>query len=130
MAREVDRIADLALEPAGADAAGAGASVLATALDRAAAQVGSIPAVRRLARSEPGALGALLAADDGPGWQHARDRVAEVIGGAPDVAAVDLVLRWLASQLAAPAEAGLRARTAELLADAVMTARPSEAAQG
>ena len=117
VAREVDRVADLA---AGIAADGSLGS-LAAALDLAAAEVGGLVAVRRTARSEPGALAPLLTVADGPGWRHARGRAAEVLGTADDSPMVELVLRWLCSQLLAPQSVELRAATAQVLARA---ARP------
>ena len=112
--REVDRVADLA----GGVLAGAGGS-LADALDRAAEALGALPAARRLASTEPGALTPMLAPTAGaPGWRQAQRRTGELLDARPDGPLVDLVLRWLAGQLLVPAEPATRRQTAQLLAQA------------
>ena len=120
--REVDRVADLAV---GVLAAADGS--LAKALDRAAEALGALPAARRLAQTEPGALTPLLAPDPdstpgAPGWRHAQRRTGELLGAPADGPLVDLVLRWLAGQLLVPAEPEIRRQTAALLAEAAAPA--------
>lgn len=88
---------------------------LTAALEHAAAQLAGIPALRRVADEEPALLAALAAPGDGRGWESARTSVAAVLsaGGAQaGEAEVELVLRWLLSQLhwpAGPASAALLA---------------------
>lgn len=88
---------------------------LAAALEHAAEQLAGITALRRVADDEPALLAALAAPGDGRGWESARTSVAAVLsaGGAQaGEAEVELVLRWLLSQLhwpAGPASAALLA---------------------
>lgn len=88
---------------------------LAAALEHAAESLAGIAALRRVADEEPALLAALAAPGDGRGWESARTSVAAVLaaGGAQaGEAEVELVLRWLVSQLHWPAGAA----TAGLLA--------------
>ena len=116
--REVDRVADLAVGVlAGSDGS------LVEALDRAAEALGALPAARRLAQTDPGALTPLLAPTAGaPGWRHAQRRTGELLDAPPDGPLVDLLLRWLAGQLLVPAEPETRRQTAQLLAQAAAPA--------
>ena len=84
-------------------------------LDRAAAEVGALAAVRALAVNEPAALVPLLAPGDSPEWDNARGAIAGLLGCSPDEASVDLVLRWLCSQLLAPQLAEKRMAAARIL---------------
>jgi len=88
----------------------------AAALDLAAQQVGSLAVVRALASTEPESLVPLLRPDSTAGWRSAREAVAMVVGTDPDDPAVDLVLRWLVSQLLAPQPSESRSAVAALLA--------------
>jgi AcrR family transcriptional regulator len=77
---------------------------LPEALARAATRISQHAALRRIALTEPAVLAGLLVEDPaGPGWRHAREAVRRQLA-AVGVAGDDLVLRWLASHLAAPAE--------------------------
>ncbi len=116
--REVDRVADAALASA---ASGGLAAALAGAADRLA----GFAAGRVVAASEPGVLVGLLTTGDGPGWAHARERAAGVLGADPGHPLVDLTLVWLGSVLLAPPPATARQATAALLAQAAEQARPS-----
>lgn len=97
-------------------ATAAAADGLATALERAAAELAALPALRRVAADEPALLAPVAVVGDGRGGESARTAVAAVLAaaGVPAGAAqVDLVLRWLLSQLLAPlapAAAGAQAR--------------------
>ncbi len=108
VAREVDRVADIALRASHQADVTAG-------LDAAAAAVGSFRPGRAVALDEPGALVPLLTAGDGPGWTHARGRAAELLGVDLAHPVVELVLLWLASMLLAPAAPDVRRATAALL---------------
>jgi AcrR family transcriptional regulator len=91
--------------PAGLGAPGVGTG-LAAALQVAAAALASSGALRRVVADEP-ALAVALAAP-GPGWDAVRACVGEVLGAAgvrKDGPAVELVVRWLASQVLLPASA-------------------------
>ena len=102
----------------------------AQALDVAATRVGSLAAVRALAESEPESLVPLLTpAQSGP-WQPAREAVALVLLREPGDPLVDLVLRWLVSQLLAPAEPSVRAAGAAALARAAAGAAAPTGASG
>jgi AcrR family transcriptional regulator len=88
---------------------------LGDALDLAARRLGEHPAVRRLAAEEPVVLTALLSAPaTAPARRLATEAVRRLLADTGrDVAAADLVLRWLASHLTTPAADGA---TAALLA--------------
>lgn len=91
---------------------------LAAALEHAAESLAALAALRRVADEEPALLAPLAAPGDGRGWESARASVAAVLtaGGAQAAEAeVELVLRWLVSQLHWPAGAA----TAGLLAGSV-----------
>ena len=90
---------------------------LAAALEHAAEHLAGVPALRRVADEEPALLAPLLAPGEGRGWESARTAVASVLSaaGAPD--RVDLVLRWLVSQLHWPADAGSAAALAAVLGE-------------
>jgi AcrR family transcriptional regulator len=77
---------------------------LADALALAATRISQHAGLRRIAQAEPAVLARLLVEDTGgPGWRLARDAVHRHLAAA-GVAGDDLVLRWLASHLAAPAQ--------------------------
>ena len=89
---------------------------LADALARAATRISQHAALRRIAQTEPAVLAGLLVGDPaGPGWRLARDAVRRTLDAA-GVTGDDLVLRWLASHLAAPAEPDAIRSAAECLA--------------
>jgi AcrR family transcriptional regulator len=115
VSREVDRTAAAAL---------AGDGTAADALDRAAAYLGGIGAARRVARDDPGALVPLLAPGDGPGWSHARQQVAAVLGVGGGDPVVGLVLAWLGQVLLVPLAPQERLATASALAALVRPATP------
>jgi AcrR family transcriptional regulator len=110
VSREVDRIAELA-------GAARRAGSAADALDLAAAEVAAVAGgvAQRLAVSEATAVVPLLAPGVGEGWTTARQRAAEVLAQPADGPLVDLVLRWLAGQLIAPAAPSVRRASAELI---------------
>jgi AcrR family transcriptional regulator len=83
------------------------------------------PALRRLAREEPAVVATLAAMDDGETWTAVRGHVAAVLrsAGLPDGAQpVELVVRYLASQLLKPSPADAAAADARLLQVAVAAA--------
>jgi AcrR family transcriptional regulator len=85
-------------------AADCAALPLTDALVLAATRISQHPALRRIAQAEPAVLAALLVADRaGPGWRLARDVVHRQLASA-GVCGADVVLRWLASHLATPAD--------------------------
>jgi AcrR family transcriptional regulator len=100
---------------------------LALVLESAAEGIAENPVVQRMARDEPAALARLaVITSDGP-WATARGHVSAALaaaGGADtaDPAAVDLVVRYLASQLLAPAAPGERSASCALLAAAISRA--------
>jgi AcrR family transcriptional regulator len=113
-ANEVDRAAAAARAklPDGLDAA----------IAEAARLIGGHAAVRKIAVDDPAALAALATPGDGPAWTAARNGIAGALmdrGYVESRAAVDLVLRYLASQLLAPSTAEDRASAATLLTNAV-----------
>ena len=88
---------------------------LGAALEHAAETLAGLAALRRVATEEPALLAPLAAPGEGRGWESARTAVASVLTAADAAAGeaeVELVLRWLLSQLHWPAGAG----TAVLLA--------------
>ena len=91
---------------------------LAASLEHAADQLAALTALHRVAEDEPALLAGLSAPGAGRGWAAARTEVASVLAAAgsdPGDAAVELVLRWLVSQLQWPAGPA----TAALLASAL-----------
>jgi AcrR family transcriptional regulator len=116
---EVDRVAAAARAKLtdGLDAAIADASRL----------IGDHAAVRKIAVDDPAALAALATPGDGPAWTAARTEIAGALadrGYIDSPAAVDLVLRYLASQLLMPSTAEDRASAATLLTNAVAAQPP------
>jgi AcrR family transcriptional regulator len=103
---------------------------LAAALTGAAITLGTHPALRRITADEPGVLLPLLVPGEGRGWFQARAAVGDVlvVTGLPAVPdAVELVLRWLVSQLMWPVDADAAAGGAALLAAGIATAEaPAE----
>jgi AcrR family transcriptional regulator len=92
---------------------------LTGALALAANRVSTHPALRRIAAGEPGVLAAILTAGpDAPGWRQAREAVRLQLA-ASGLGGTDLVLRWLVSHIAAPAEPDAVARTAECIVGAL-----------
>lgn len=106
---------------------------LPTALARLAERLGEHPVVRRLAATEPGVLsGVLLPEQAGLGemsWETARSALASLLGAEADV---ELVLRYLVSQLLWPAPRVEIERAVGTLLAAVapsdVAARPAPAA--
>jgi AcrR family transcriptional regulator len=118
-ANEVDKVAAAARAklPEGFD----------VAVDEAARLIGEHAAVRKIAVDDPTALAALAAPGDGPAWTAARTEIAGALsdrGYVDSPAAVDLVLRYLASQLLTPSSVEGRTGTATLLTDAVAAQPP------
>jgi len=84
----------------------------------AASLIAAHPALRRIAADEPALIAALATIDDGPVWSGVRACVGETLrrcGLADGVGSVDVVLRYLASQLFAPAVTPLQRSSCELL---------------
>jgi AcrR family transcriptional regulator len=109
---EIDAIAAIAESSGSFDVA-----VLA-----AATALADNAAVRRVARDEPAVLAALATPGEGPGWVAARGHIARMLAAAnceSTPAAVDLVLRYLATQLLSPSAAAERAASAQLINTAV-----------
>ncbi len=123
VANEVDRVATAARAKlsAGFD----------VALAEAARLIGEQPALRKIAVDDPAALAALATPGDGAAWVSARGEIAHALsdrGYADSSAAVDLVLRYLASQLLAPSPTADQVRAAALLMRAVAAQPPREPA--
>ena len=100
VANEVDRIASAARAKLGEG--------LEVAIAEAARLIGEQAAVRKIAVDDPAALAALATLGDGAAWIAARTDIAAALsdrGYVDSPAAVDLVLRYLASQLLAPSTA-------------------------
>jgi len=88
-------------------AAAAAADGLPAALTAVSTALAEDPALRRAAVEEPAVLGALARPSEGRGWAAARDGVRTVLAAArveADDAQVELVLRWVTSQLLWPAD--------------------------
>jgi AcrR family transcriptional regulator len=122
VANEVDKVAAAARTklPDGLDAA----------IAEAARLIGDYAAVRRIAVDDPAALAALATPGAGPAWTSARTGVAGALtdcGYVDSPAAVDLVLRYLASQLLTPSTAEGRNSAAALLKSAVADQLPAQA---
>jgi AcrR family transcriptional regulator len=102
---------------------------LDVAVDEAARLIGEHAALRKIAVDDPAALAAVATPGEGPAWTAARTEVAGALsdrGYVDSPAAVDLVLRYLASQLLAPSTAEDRASAATLLMSAVAAQLPPE----
>ena len=83
-------------------------SGLASALAYAASVVSESGPLRRIAADDASTVAAVLRPGEGAAWDAARSGVAELLcaaGSAGSAAAVDVVLRWLLSHVAAPATA-------------------------
>lgn len=92
------------------------------AVAEAARLLGEHPALRRVAADDPAALVLLATPGDGPAWIAARTHVASALsqaGYAASPAAVDVVLRYLTSQVLAPSTPGERVDAAALITRAV-----------
>jgi AcrR family transcriptional regulator len=118
-ANEVDRVAAAARAklPDGLD----------VAIAEAARLIGEHAAVRKIALDDPVALAALATPGDGTAWTAARTDIAATLsdrGYVDSPAAVDLVLRYLASQLLAPSAAQDRTSAAALLMSAIAAQPP------
>jgi len=103
----------------GAECADAAAGDLVGALIHAAERVGAHPAVRRVAADEPAVLAALLIPGADGAWSRAREATAVALSSAgldASTAAVELVLRWVASHLADPGSGASRAHGAATIA--------------
>ena len=110
---EIDAIAAAVAESAGA---------FDVALVAAAMALGDNAAVRRVARDEPAVLATLATPSEGPGWSAARGHIASALAAAgcqSTPAAVDLVLRYLTTQLLSPSDAVEQAAIGQLIAAAV-----------
>jgi AcrR family transcriptional regulator len=97
------------------------------AIAEAARLIGEHAAVRKIAVDDPGALAALATPGDGPAWTAARTQIAGALsdrGHVDSPAAVELVLRYLSSQLLTPSTADDRAAVATLLTKAVADQPP------
>jgi AcrR family transcriptional regulator len=104
--------------PDGFDAAVAEASRL----------IGDHAAVRKVALDDPAALAVLATVGDGPAWTAARTAIAGTLsecGYVDSPAALDLVLRYLASYLLAPSAPEVRVESASLVARAIAVPQPT-----
>jgi AcrR family transcriptional regulator len=100
---------------------------LVDALAHAARRLSEHPALRRVADAEPAALAGLLARrPSAAGWRAAEEAVRSRLA-TDGLAGDDLVLRWLASHLATPANAPAIRTAAESLARG-LPAAPAERA--
>jgi AcrR family transcriptional regulator len=100
---------------------------LDVAIAEAARLIGEHAAIRKIAVDDPAALAALATPGDGPAWIAARADIAGALsdrGYDDSPAAVDLVLRYLASQLLTPSLADDRVSAAALLTNAVAAQPP------
>jgi AcrR family transcriptional regulator len=111
---------------------------LEAALDLAAAELGASPPLRRVASEEPALLVPLAVPGQGRRWEQVHQAVAGVLvaaGASSGPGQVELVQRWLLSQLLWPvdlASAGAQALAAGLTSGASTVpaqGRPSERAQ-
>jgi AcrR family transcriptional regulator len=96
----------------------ASASGLTAALALAAERIGAHASLRKAAADEPALLAPLMVPTGGRGWTAARTGVASVLSaaGVPDEAArVELVLRWIASQVLWPLDRDAAQVAAEAL---------------
>ena len=101
---------------------------LDAAIAEAARLIGEHVAVRKIAVDDPAALAVLATPGDGPAWTAARAQIAAALsdrGFVDSPAAVDLVLRYLASQLLTPSTAADRTSAATLLTSAIAAAPPT-----
>jgi AcrR family transcriptional regulator len=101
--------------PAGEPVLGIG---LAAALQCAAAAIAADRPLRRTVADEPAVAAALATPGEGRSWDAVRAHVARVLeaAGAPaDASAVDVVLRWLVSQVLVPVAPAVAAHTAVVL---------------
>lgn len=90
--------------------------------------IGEYAALRKIATDDPAALAKLATPGDGAAWSAARTQIAGVLsdsGYLSSPGAVDLVLRYLASQLLAPSSAQDRGSAASLLTSAVAAQEPA-----
>jgi AcrR family transcriptional regulator len=102
---------------------------LDVAIAEAARLLGEHAGVRKVALDDPAAVAALVTPGDGPAWAAARAQIAGALsdsGYVDSPAAIDLVLRYLASQLLTASAADERNQAAALLMNAVAMT-PSEA---
>jgi AcrR family transcriptional regulator len=101
----------------------------AEALGGAATALSRHPALRTLARIEPGTLAVIACIDpSSEGWRSAREAVATVLG-ANARGGTDTVLRWLASYLITPGSADAIAADLAVVLSGLPVASPLEAAQ-
>ena len=103
------------------------------ALTEVAATLAADPALRRAAQQEPEALAPLARPGASRGWELARTGVADVLtaaGVATSVATVEVLLRWVTSQLLWPAEgaAGAEVLVSGLAGEVVLAPTPTEPA--
>jgi AcrR family transcriptional regulator len=92
------------------------------ALAEAAGIIADSPAIRRVVAQEPAVAAGLATPGEGTAWTSARAHVARALqqAGLDDAAvAVDLILRYLASQVLAPSGPAERAAAAALITGAV-----------
>jgi len=95
---------------------------LDAAVAEAARLIAEHPALRRVATDDPATLVAIATPGDAAGWVAARGHVTVALtraGYAATPAAVDVVLRYLSSQLMAPSLPAERADSAALIMRAV-----------
>lgn len=99
---------------------------LATALTAAAAELAASGPLRRVATDEPALLIPLLVPGEGRTWAQVRAAVHAVLaagGAGTGDCDIDLVLRWLLSQLLWPAAADQARQQAEQLSPGQLTSR-------
>ena len=100
---------------------------LTAALVLAADRVGAHPSLRKAAADEPALLAPLMVPGSGRGWTAARAGVKAVLdaAGAPaEAARVELVLRWVASQVLWPLTTQAGQAAAEALVAGFQAPRP------
>jgi AcrR family transcriptional regulator len=117
-------------ELVGACVTTAASSGVVAALARAAEHLAASAPLRKAAEGEQALLAPLMTPGDSRGWQAARDGVAAVLlaGHAPHgPAEVELVLRWLVSQLLWPVPAGAATSAAQAVVTGLAAPQPAEA---
>ncbi len=105
----------------------ASASGLSAALVLASERVGAHPSLRKAAADEPALLAPLMVPSGSRGWTAARAGVGGVLeaAGVPaDAARVELVLRWVASQVLWPVPTAMAQDAADVLVSGFRPQQP------